>query len=101
MASGDVTRYISKGSPVIGLLNTRGWDNVCLTTLNASSHVSFHENLSAFLIGLKIRFILFASLGMNLESDVNLPTSHWTFFRLLGLLVVSKAWHLSGMNPIP
>lgn len=98
MTSGDATRYTSKGSPRIDLLNTGGWDNVFLTALNAFSHVSFHENFSTFFVRFRICFILFANLGINLNNDFNLHTSRWTSFRLFGLLVVSKAWHLSKFS---
>ena len=70
MTSNNVARYTRRGSPWIGLLSTEGWDNICLTARNASSHVLSHENYFAFFISL-----LLASLGMNLESDVNLLTS--------------------------
>ena len=73
--SGNATRYTNKKGPMIGLLSMRGWGNVCLTALNASSHVSFHENLLAFFISLRIGFILSVSLGINLDNDVNLLTN--------------------------
>jgi len=87
---GDATSYTTRGSPGIGFLNTGGWDNIYLTSLNASLHVSFHENLLDFFISLKIGFILSASLGLHLNNDVNLPTNHWISFRLFEFLMVSR-----------
>ena len=100
-ASSETARYTRIGWSGFGFWMTVRDVRNSLDCLKISSHRSSQANFLPFRSSWTIDLVLSAKWGTNLERAVSRPRSCCAFLTLFGLLMLSMAWHLSGLASIP
>jgi len=97
----EMARYTNRGFPLLGFCSTGGEDKYSFNAWKDCSQASSHTNFCAFFMSLSIDWILSANLGIKCDNAVSLPTNLCISLMLAGLLMLTTAWHLSGLASIP
>jgi len=100
IATSKTDKYNKSLAPSFGFSSTGVVDTPNLFVINASSHWSFHLNLSTFQSSFRISRIFSINLGKKWDNEVHGLIKHCPSFKFFGLLIDNTATHLLGFTSL-